>query len=1049
VSELDLDDVLRRSGTLEDRVAGLARGRRQIALRPSTSSEVARHRLGSWSERLTVDGTNYFPKRLAAGSLTFSDAAEACSPELVYDCRETSWLEPFVAALARWEDRCGADENIPFVHLLGGFVAAGEAALVALDAGGGWTRLSEPAQQSCKEVLLRRLSDMLKWCLYFSFAATRRTRPRTDAYESFVSAASSRDWASDFFVRFAGLVRPVGTAIMQWAQAIVEVLARWEADREDVAPCLGFSPNAKIASIATAGSDLHNHGRGVIFLDLTDGSRVVYKPTPGALTELWARAQEVAWGCVEPSPAVVRGDGYSWHRFLTDDRTGEQTHSGQSYFEHLGKLLALATLLGACDLHYENFVPHAGAPQLVDHETVLTPTVRLGRSPGTGALRAAIGDLYRSVLATGALPQWLDGPEGELWTVDAFGLAMRDHAGGSPVLSHVNTGAMSISRASSNGSGSGPPILSRAHVGDPLARGFSEGWRAVMSSRSKLQSLVNDFEADVRVVLRDTRYYTQLMTEGYMPRYSCDVLDRSLLFERLYRPFLQQAPSPEKTWRLCRLEHDALIRGDIPYFLTEPNKLDLREGGATDRALVRLSGASPASHAARNIRESRPDDGPRNVALIRSAIEIADWPATTVRDVPHAFKTRVRATDDWRSRLGVARELFDHTRRAAYSHRDGSVAQIGPHPDRHGRAQVIGVLSATDTYSGISGLGLLAAALSRCSDSPVYSDWARRVADTLVTAAIDLKGRDCAGQCGAFAGAAGVAFVIAKIGTLLGAPEYEDAARAVLLAHGADHEEKSQPGEFDVISGWAGICMVASALAPGSDEDGSIRGYVRRAADCLIAAAVTDGEQSRCWWPSRSPAGVSGFAHGSAGIAAALARVHRAGVVDAADVVGGAFANEGSLFDPSSETWPIGDADDRDKRERASNVWCYGSGGLLLAVAEAYPIHGLATAPLLERAVRATLKSEPDGDGLCHGATGLALCELRSGRLLGDEQLVASGRERLTAVANRCLTDNSLRLEPATALEHDGGLMCGATGVGFALVAAEAGPEAVDLLAIA
>jgi hypothetical protein len=38
-----------------------------------------------------------------------------------------------------------------------------------------------------------------------------------------------------------------------------------------------------------------------------------------------------------------------------------------------------------------------------------------------------------------------------------------------------------------------------------------------------------------------------------------------------------------------------------------------------------------------------------------------------------------------------------------------------------------------------------------------------------------------------------MAFVIAKIGTLLGEPEYEDAALSVLLAHGGDGEGKSEP----------------------------------------------------------------------------------------------------------------------------------------------------------------------------------------------------------------------------------------------------------------
>lgn len=1003
---------------------------------------MVRDRLAAWSARLTVSEVAYLPQRLNGQGISLSLAAAACSPELAYEYGDMHWVDPFMDGLAEWGREQPDDEDVPFADLLGGFLKAGERLVCGLDATGAWKRLAAPARASAVKWLIQRVAGIAQWSLYFCFDEYRRTESQGDHYRSFVSTASSQDWANDFFTTFAGLARPIGTATVQWSRMVTELLAHWEGDRSDLADEFGFSATNEIAALTATGSDLHNHGRSVVFVELTDGTRLVHKPTSSELTSLWIRAQEATLGRREDSPRLLRRSDHSWHQFLTSDT--QDAHQRQALepnqYEHLGRLLAVATALGACDLHVDNYVQYRGLPELVDHETILTPAVRPGIVPGTGALRKAIRDLQFSVLTTGALPRWNDGPDGELWTINALGLALRDHTGGLPILRQINAENMSVSHQVP-----GPSVMESAEtnfdgIGAPLSQGFAEGWRAVIGARGKLEALLEDVRSDVRVVLRDTRYYLHLLTEGYMPRHCCDVLDRSLLFERLYRPLLG-GQAPEEHWELCRLEHDALIRGDVPSFVTAPSELALREVGARERAPIRLSGSAPLTHARQNVRAMRPADEYRNVALIRSALEAAAWPARTVRSVEHSVRSRVRSADDWKCREEVARGLFTSIRRAAYRHRDGSVAFVGPYLSGQGRAQAIGAIPTADTYSGIAGLGLLAAALSRCSSSSIFREWAHCVADSLVMASGHLEGRDRAGRCGAYAGVGGTAFVIAKIGALLGEAEYEDVALSLFLAHSADTED-AETGS-DVVSGWAGVCLVGGALAMRRAESADLRRYLERSARRLIDAAEHDHSRATCWWPSaRNRSGLSGFAHGAAGIAAALSRVERQGLVEPDGLVDKAFAYEHNLFDPKSETWPAAES-------RAANVWCYGSAGILLALTET-ELDGVArSSTILDRAIAATLDSEPDGDGLCHGVTGVALCELCSGRRLEDGQLRASGMRRLSSLARRCSAGGQLRLEPVSTLGHSCGLMCGATGLAFALVAPEVGAEAIDLLAVA
>jgi lantibiotic modifying enzyme len=580
-----------------------------------------------------------------------------------------------------------------------------------------------------------------------------------------------------------------------------------------------------------------------------------------------------------------------------------------------------------------------------------------------------------------------------------------------------------------------------------LADGFRNGWGRVRESRAELEALVRECESTtVRVLLRSTREYAELLVQASMPPYCHDVLDRSLLFERVRRA-LGAVPPSDMRWAIADREVEALVRGDIPHFSTAGGALAVHEAGDERARAVRLEGTGPVRRALQNLRRLDRQQRLHNEELITSALESSAWPDVTVR---HGRSKGCRAAKTgWAGRHAAALGLFDAVRRRAYvDARDRSIAVVAATLDASGRAQQLGVADPADTYSGLAGLGLLAGALVAVRETRRLRDTAVRVADTLSVALESQVARGIADRCGAFAGSAGIAYAVSLIGDLLGESLYSDFARrslwtwAQLSGPVTDHA--------DVVSGAAGVCHVAAALRgsgniAGEDMTSLIGPRVER----LVALASSDA-RGLCSWPPTEHAGrSSGFAHGSAGIGAALARVVDRDPADAEgrEVMRGALRMELQAFDSAVTGWRhegggVGGSG-------AAAGWCYGGAGMIVA-SHAFERQGLKDASVLaDRGVESIINETPLADGLCHGLAGSSAVLAWHGSEVGDRQLAHVASRRLCTLAGRCLSGDDVGLEPTSSIVHSAGLMCGSTGIALALVSPELDHIAARLLRVA
>jgi Lanthionine synthetase C-like protein/HopA1 effector protein family len=321
-------------------------------------------------------------------------------------------------------------------------------------------------------------------------------------------------------------------------------------------------------------------------------------------------------------------------------------------------------------------------------------------------------------------------------------------------------------------------------------------------------------------------------------------------------------------------------------------------------------------------------------------------------------------------------------------------------------------------YSGTCGIAWFLAELYRVTGDAAF----RRTAH----AALEQSCRTVEGSTGRYGrglygGAAGVAYVAWRCARVLDRP--------ALLRHSRRIFRRlvDEPGgpEADVISGDAGLILALAAARIHQDR-------MERLARGLLASAkqTWNALSWRTINRRRSP-DLTGFSHGTAGIAAALlvayeqTRQHEFRTAAA-----GAIQYERACFSEADRNWP----DYRSARNRRSLpsytvAWCHGAPGIALSRALAVEVCGPDSGYQDDLAAaldttRAAVESSSPGTSfcLCHGVAGNA-----------DVLLLLGGPEDQT-IARRAAASSIANCDPGKRngafSEKPPGLMSGWAGIG-------------------
>lgn len=346
----------------------------------------------------------------------------------------------------------------------------------------------------------------------------------------------------------------------------------------------------------------------------------------------------------------------------------------------------------------------------------------------------------------------------------------------------------------------------------------------------------------------------------------------------------------------------------------------------------------------------------------------------------------------------------------------------------NGQYQGVWKAFGSDIYSGTAGIALFLTALYKEKKDTI-------LLKTIGGAVEQMKSTMYqAPEHGFYAGKPGIAAALIKIGTELDRKDWIEDGIALLQTVSSS---SLQSYEIDVISGAAGTIPVLLE----AHEEFHKKEFLDKAValgHLLCDAAVQNGE-AWSWATVPSQKNLTGFSHGSSGIALALLQLYEA-TKEKRFLAGaeGGFTYERHSFDASQQNWPdFRDGVSTPTAKVCGLAWCHGAPGIALSRLKANQVKADAVfTQEMEAALTTTTSSvyrvltdnlNNTNYSLCHGIAGNAEILLDCGGTEYHQLAEAVGTAGIQKYQNN-------RISWPTGLntgQYTPGLMMGIAGTGY------------------
>jgi len=968
--------------------------------------------LASWARAFAPGNPEALTARLAWDDLSpglVAAALHALPPE--EPAEWTTWIERIAAAAQRSTQNpqnsqnhslefgsASSASNVPYAEIWTAILdAAGRSGIASLD-----------------RQLVRELAALGELAVHEAFTQSG------PSYAAFVRSMLD-DGLLPLWNAYPVLARQVAIAASGWAASTRELPERFDADRARIGEAFtrGADPGT-IVDVQPGLSDAHDGRRRVAIVALASGLRVVYKPRDLEIERAFGAI--AAWlasrGFDPPLPVsrVLARPGYGWVEVAANEPFAH-VEDVRRYFRQAGALLFLTHLLGSRDLHMENLVATREGPVIIDLELLLQPELR----------PASESDADRSCLRTGLLSLVEFGPGDEVFDVGGLRgsgrvpLAAARRTWRNPGTDAIAYTDETVAQADVK---NGVVLDGRRHAPDAyrdeILDGFTRAYEFVAASRAAFP--VDAFRAAlVRVIARPTNQYALLTTVQSAPRYQKDGAVSSMLADVLIRP-LAGTVERQREWPLVVEERRNIEALDVPRFVVPAEGRDLMSAGRV--VLEGYFARSPLDSVRERIAALSDEDcRQQRRALERALADSIDSRFSV--PLPQSPGGRVAAAGKDED-LGAAAEWIGREMIARATKHGESLAWS---PDDPGRA------ASHYLYGWSLGPAVFLSALAATTGSPAWRDAARAAASpALAWAETGTIDRDQA--IGGSSGLGSIVYGLTLCATLTGDERALSAATRV--AGLIDANRIARDLSYDVVDGAAGALLALQGVVRVTGDSKALEA-AKACGDHLIGAHV---DHANGWtWPAASPGDgrkLIGFAHGAAGIGAALARLADATGTDAyRRAAERAFAFVARNFSESDANWPVAEADANDISTTIirMSAWCHGAPGIAIASAIAGPSSAIA------RQAAIALDRIPEWapnqtDHVCCGHMGRVDALLTAGPALGSAEAVPRARTIAARVLARARRKQHFRLS-APGFEYrvfDPGFFKGLSGIGYGLL---------------
>ena len=779
-----------------------------------------------------------------------------------------------------------------------------------------------------------------------------------------------------------------GTFLVKYYE---EIITNFKIDRGEITNCFNIQSGIrKITGIKGNFSDVHNGGRQVLFLQLSDNYQILYKPHSMKNEQMYMKLLQYIsnrTGTEQMLYSVLSYDDHSWCSIVKGD-TCEDKIQLQRYYVRLGEQLFLAYLLGTKDLHCENMIASGEFPVLIDLENLVDIQYNYKREK---ASEEVYYQVLQSVLFTGLLPFYLWNEKGEGISNSALGGKQKKKCPFKiPGVINPRTSEMQIkyyypviedsqSMATLNGE-----YVSAHLYQNELIHGFTQAYECVRENCSEISGLLKQmFNMKSRYLLAETQRYSMILSSSYHPSLLIDGAEREIFLYSIWKG------RQLKDYEFVKSEVSAMLKGDIPYFYY---RLDSRDLYSENKVVIKdYFQRVPMELLLEKLENLNPNDLKKQSEYIKLSLSISteNKEACVNRVYSKRDVEVIKSFDRKRCNAGEMNsinKLLDHMINHAIwneTHTEVSwyIMQLASVNSMTWNIKPIGYY----LYDGLAGILLLLEMLQklRCNKEVV------QLRDTVRTMLFDYTQQGCTSsgkllsrKSGAYDGESSILYVYLTL--------YNRTRDKAYLEHAKMHAKIVQKlvendMQYDLISGNAGAIQVLLELYKITSDDQYLN-LIHQATEVLYHS-VTKMETGVGWICDSNLPAMAGIAHGNAGIAMALLNSWMVLKEEKyLQLALKALEYEDYLYNEKINNWRDMRAGDVTDDTVNTVAWCHGAAGILLSRIQMYNCLntvepnelGICGQQILEKVtddiLRAykKLKQYPYRDSfcLCHGTYG-------------------------------------------------------------------------------
>jgi type 2 lantibiotic biosynthesis protein LanM len=708
-------------------------------------SSQATRRLERWRSQTPFSNDQYFNQRLEVDGLTeekllylLGEPVEALHHRLPND---PSWLAELLTSLSQVNgeqsatvERKKANDVSGFLEIISPVVERRQAQLQEKLSSMIGDRTDLPftiaaLQPHLRAQLFMQLLRIINRTMVLELNVARMQGNLTgetpeDRFVSFLERIRVPEHRLALLEEYPVLARMIITCLNNWVTFNVEFIEHLVKDWQEIKEL--FSPDADpgtLTEIKGGAGDSHRQGRAVIVAKFSSGFQLVYKPRSLAvdihfqnlLTWLNQHGDHPPFRTLK----ILNRDTHGWAEFVKAQDCSSEEGIGR-FYQRQGGYLALLYALQAVDFHFENLIASDEHPVLIDLESLFHQ--QSAEFESTQSDQIAWDHFNRSVLRVGLLPQriWFNADYEGIDVSGLGGTAGQLSPQPVPYWESTGTDLMHIARKRMEvPGGQNRPTLQGGEINllnysEALVEGFASVYHTLLRNRAELLAedgpLASFGDVEVRVILRPTKVYAQLLSEGYHPNMLRNALDRDRFFDRLWVDIERQP----KLASVYPAERRDLQGGDIPMFTTGPDSRDLFD--STGERIADFFPQTGMNLVRQRVEELSEEDFAKQEWFIRGSLTSLSIGTEYAKQRSYKLQ-EPRSQADRERLLAAARQVGDRLGNLALrGEDDASWLGVTLINDRNWSLMPLGI----DLYSGLAGIILYLAYLGKLTQEQQY-----------------------------------------------------------------------------------------------------------------------------------------------------------------------------------------------------------------------------------------------------------------------------------------------------------------------------------------